>query len=130
MIQKMGIFIKKAISILLLLSFLQFSCFSAEPYQSTVQSNLTNLEQLMTDLQNSSIERQILVQDLQKQLESANQSVDNLTNQVDEISQISEQHSKLLKKQEKQLVLWKWLSACSIATGIILGSTITYVVMR
>src|SRR5574344_652787 len=120
---------KRIISILLLFAFLHFCCFSVEPYQSSVQFNITQLEQIMTDLQNRSIEQQILVQDLQKQLESANQSVDSLTNQVDEISQISETQSKLLKKQEKQLSLWKGLSACSIVMGIIIGSTVTYFIV-
>lgn len=112
---------KKIISILLLFAFLHFCCFSVDPYQSSVQFNITKLEQIMIDLQNGSIERQILVQDLQKQLESANQSVDSLTNQVDEISQISETQSKLLKKQDITLRVFRTTLIVAVPMSFIIG---------
>lgn len=118
--QKM-VFITKPTSIILLLAFLSQPLYSLELYSSPAQSNLTDLEQLMTDLQNDSVTQRILVEDLQKQLETANQSVENLTESLNEISELQKTQSKLLKKQDTTLKVLKWSLVLSIPIAFTAG---------
>lgn len=129
---KMASFTKKLVSIILLFALLLQPLCCLELYSSPAQSGLTNLEQLMTDLQNNSIEQQILVQNLQdslttaeEQLANANNSVETLTKSLNEASQLQEKQSKLLKKQDTMLCVLKWslvlLTPIAFTSGLIIG---------
>lgn len=129
---KMGSFIKRLTSIVLLFVLLLQPLCCLDFYSSQAQSNLTNLEQLMTDLQNNSIEQQILVQNLQDslataetQLGNAESTVQTLTKSLEEASVMQEKQSKLLKKQDTMLCVLKWSLGLSIpiafTTGLIVG---------
>lgn len=118
----------KKLSILVLVACLFCSSvYSSEPlfYYSQPQENLTNLEQLMTDLQNESWKQKILIESLQKALDKSDSSVKSLTRQLTEISELSEKQSKLLKKQDTMCNVLKWSLAFTIpiafTTGLILG---------
>ena len=86
----------KKLSVLFALLFFcwQLSC------QSPVQPNLSKLEDYVTALESNSLERQILLQSLEEQLQTANQSVENLKEQLQEALKQQEMQSTLLKKSE------------------------------
>lgn len=114
----------------LLLSVCSF-CWS-EPLStvSPVQGNLTQLEQLMTNLQNGSITQQIQIEDLQKRLETADLLSRNLEMHLAETLEQSEKQSKLLKKRERQLELWKWSSGFGIPIAFTAGLTLGFLAIN
>lgn len=129
---KMESFIKKLVSIILLFVLLLQPLCSLGIYSSQAQSGLTNLEQLMTDLQNNSIEQQALVLSLQdslmtaeEQLSNAESTVETLTKSLNEASVLQEKQSKLLKKKDTTLCVLKWslvlLTPIAFTTGLIIG---------
>jgi len=76
---------KRFISVLLLLYFSW--CLFSEVPQSSTQESLTSLEDFVISFENESLTQKILIEDLQKQLNEANQSVETLNAQLTEISQ-------------------------------------------
>lgn len=118
----------KKLSILLLVACLFCSSvYSSEPLfvYSQSQENLTKLEDLMTSLQNESIQQKILIENLQKALDKSDSCVESLTLQLTEISELSEKQSKLLRKQDTMCNVLKWSLVFTIpiafTTGLILG---------
>ena len=131
-------FTKKLISGILLLSLLLQPLLCSELYSSPAQLGLTNLEQLMTDLQNDSLTQRILAQNLQESLENANQQLEianqqlsnanstaeTLKNSLDEALELQETQSKLLKKQDIMCNVLKWSLVIGIPIAFTAGLTI------
>lgn len=114
--------IRKLVLVTLLLLSSAFYCYSQEPSQQpqpSTQENLTKLEDFVINFENESLTQKILIEDLQRQLNEANQSVETLNAQLTEISQLQEQQSKLLKKSEFKCKVLKWSLVISIPTAII-----------
>ena len=117
---KMEGFIKRVISILLLLSFLQFSCFT----QSSVQFNITKLEDNLIQLENNSLLQQKQIEDLQFSLDNANLLSMTLQTQLTETSQTLENASNSLKKSELKSEVLKWSLIIGVPTSFIAGMMI------
>lgn len=98
-----------------------FCCFHLSAQTSPVQSNLTNLEDYVINLENESLTQKILINNLEEQLNNANQSVENLNNQLIEILAQQEMQSKLLKKYEFKCKVLK----VSLVVGIPIAITTT-----
>ena len=94
--------------------------------QQSVQSNLSSLEEFVMSFENESFLQKILIEDLQKQLGTANQSVENLESQLAEMSELQEKQSKLLRKQELLLKTWKTVATVGIPLTIIITTGIVF----
>lgn len=126
-------FTKRLIAIILLLSLAFSSLYCSEPYSSEAQSNLTSLEDIMTNLQNDYLNQQILVQDLQESLENVQSQLTNaeatvmsLEQSLQEISAQYEKQLKLSKKKDTLLSVLKWSLVCGIPIAITSGVIIGY----
>lgn len=92
--------------------------------QSPVQSNLTNLEDYVINLENESLMQKMLIESLEEQLSNANQSVESLNLQLEEAYQLQEMQSNSLKKLEfkckvLRISLEVGIPVSIIATGIL-----------
>ena len=108
--------------ILLLLLLLQCSVLYCQP-TSTVQSDLRSIEDYAMNIEQNSIQQQMKIESLEKQLENAKASEEALENSVIEISA---QANKLLNSQKNleqkcmslKIALGVSVSLSIITTGI------------
>ena len=97
-------------------------CLSAQP---SAQSSLSSLEDFVVNFENESLTQKILIEDLQKQLGTAKQSVESLESQLTEISELQERQSNLLKKYEFKCKVYKIVLTVTIPVTIMsIGTTI------
>lgn len=101
--------------VLLALFVLVSRCFA----QSSLDTNISTLEDYVINLENESLTQKILIENLQIQLQDAKTSQENLTTQLAEISKQQEMQSNSLKKSEFKCKVLGW------SLGISLGMTIT-----
>ena len=92
--------------------------------ESKAQFNITILEDYLTNLESNSLTQQILIEDLQKQLDNANASLQNSEQQLKQISQLQDKQSKYLKNLEfkyknLKIAFKVTVPVTIIATGIV-----------
>lgn len=114
---------KKSISIILLL------CLSVCLWgqSSSVQSNLTKLEDYVTLLEDNSLTQQILIDDLRIRLQNAEQSSMDLDNQLTEALKQQDRQSNLLKNYERKYRNLKVAFIVTVPVTIIATSTVCLV---
>ena len=103
---------------LLLLLFLQ-SVLLYSQATSTIQSNLTSLEDYAMNIQNNSLQQQMKIQSLEEQLKNAKISQEALENSVIEISAQAEELLKSQKSLEAKCMNLKVALGVSISLSII-----------
>ena len=133
MSQKMGISIKKVISVLLLISLLGCYSFSESLFQwEPAQTKLTALEDSLTSLENNLIEKQKQIDNLELNLNLLNQDLNNanllsmsLESQLEETSLQCENALNSLKKSDMKLRVYRIMLVAvpvmTFTTGLILG---------
>ena len=120
--------IKKTLSIIVLLCFSLSCVYSSDIFMWEAQSNLTILEDKLVQLENSSIEKQKQIDNLELNLNLANQDLNNaisysksLEKQQIETSQQLETVSKSLKKQDTQLAVYRITLMIAIPVTFTIG---------
>ena len=106
----------KKIFILLLL-LLHSVLYSQET--STIQSNLTSIEDYAISIEQSSLQQKMQIEDLQKQLENAKASQEALENSVIEISTQAEELLNSQRNLEQKCMNLKVALGVSISLNII-----------
>lgn len=114
--------IKKLIILLLLLSCSVL--YSQET--STIQHNITSIEDYAINIENNSLQQQKQIESLQQQLKNAKASQEALENSVIEISTQAEELLKSQKNLERKCMSLKVGLACSISISIISITTLIF----
>lgn len=83
-----------------ILLFVSAACYCYSQSTLSIQSGLTNLEDFVINIENESLQQKQQINNLEQQLNNANLCVENLQNQLTEISQQQEKQSKLLENYE------------------------------
>ena len=86
---------------------------------STVQSNLTNIEDFVINIENNSIEQQKQIKSLEEQLKNAKISQEALENSVIEISAQADKLLKSQKSLEQKCMSLKIALGVSVSLNII-----------
>lgn len=98
--------------------------------QSQAQSNLSNLEDYVISIENESLKQKERIESLEQELNSANQSVENLNVQLKEMSALQERQSNLSKKSELRCTVLSWSLGISVGINIIAIGTIYFLVNK
>lgn len=112
---------------LLLLSLLLHSVLYSQA-TSTVQSNLTSIEDFAINIENNSLQQEMKIQSLEEQLKNAKASQEALENSVIEISAQAEELLNSQKSLEHRCMNLKVALVVSISLNII-ATGITYMVL-
>ena len=113
----------KSIFILLLL---QCSLLYSQP-TSTIQSNLTDIEDFAINIENNSLQQQMKIQSLEEQLKNAKASQKALENSVIEISAQAEELLSSQKNLEAKCMNLKVALGISVSLSIIVTGTLIMV---
>ena len=105
----------KRIFILLLLQCSVLYCQEI----STVQSNLSNIEDFEINIENNSLQQQMKIENLEKQLKNAKASQEALENSVIEISAQADKLLKSQKSLEQKCMSLKVALGVSVSLNII-----------
>ena len=111
---------KKRIFLLLLL---QCSLLYCQP-TSTIQSNLTSIEDFAINIENNSLQQKMQIESLQKQLKNAKISQEALENSVIEMSNQVETLLKSQKSLEQKCMNLKIALGVSVSLSIISITTL------
>ena len=114
--------VKKIFILLLLQCFLLYS-----QETSTVQSNLTGIEDYAISIENNSLQQKMQIESLEQQLKNAKASQEALENSVIEISNQAEKLLKSQKNLEAKCMNLKIALGVSISLSIITTGTLIMV---
>ena len=91
---------------------------------STIQSNLTSIEDFAINIEQNSIEQQMQIENLEIELAESQKLLEESKKQQKEMSQTQEALLKQLKSYERKSKNWSTVAACSISLSIITTTTL------
>ena len=117
----------RRLSLLLLLLLLHSVLYSQAT--STVQSNLTSIEDYAINIENNSLQQKQLIESLQIDLAESQKLLDDYMKRQNEMSQMQEALLKQLKCYEARYKSWKTVAMVAIPLTAITATGITYMVL-
>ena len=112
----------------LLLLLLQCSLLYCQP-TSTVQSNLTSIEDYAINIENNSLQQKKKIELLTIDLAESQKLLEDYMKQQKEMSQMQEALLKQLKCYERRYKSWKTFAMVAIPLTAITATGITYMVL-
>ena len=111
-------YMKWNIKRILFLLLLQCSLLYCQP-TSTVQSNITSIEDYAINIENNSLQQKKKIESLQIDLAESQKLLDDYMKQQKEMSQMQEELLKQLKCYEAKSKNWRTVAEVSISMSII-----------